>query len=74
MLLAWQLAEARKSAVRPGGRRSRPIAARGRVSYWIIYGREPEMDSVLLLPEVLEPMGGELGVSGGVLDVAVTID
>ena len=29
------------------------------------------MDSVLLLPEVLEPIGGELGVSGGVLDVAV---
>ena len=29
------------------------------------------MDSVLLLPEVLEPMGGELGVAGGVLDVAV---
>jgi hypothetical protein len=27
--------------------------------------------SVLVLPEVLEPVGGELGVAGGVLDVAV---
>ena len=31
----------------------------------------PGMDSVLPLPEVLEPVGGELGVAGGVLDVAV---
>ena len=29
------------------------------------------MGSVLPLPEVLEPVGGELGVAGGVLDVAV---
>ena len=29
------------------------------------------MISVFLLPEVSEPVGGELGVAGGVLDVAV---
>ena len=30
------------------------------------------MSSILPLPEVLEAVGGELGVAGGVLDVAVT--
>ena len=29
------------------------------------------MSSILPLPEVLEPVGGELGVAGGVLDVAM---
>jgi hypothetical protein len=30
------------------------------------------MSSILPLPEVLEAVGGELGVAGGVLDVAVS--